>query len=157
MLVDHKKLKNNNDYENLINEINSYKKSNAELENNEFGKYRKKIFKNSYIIDNENLKAVVMPNNTTTPYRTSDGNIDFSKEFNDYTIIFFYKGVEIGHYSRYLKTLSFDELLECSDIVEYNLNSMLGIIPDKKFEIKYNLYFIDNNDRPFYTIINPFV
>ncbi len=146
------KLKNNHDYEDLINEINSYKDFNYIPEDRKIWEYRKKLFDGATTIDKGNIKAVVIPNNTFRPYINNNGKKQkFGVACNDYTIHFFYKGVKIGTYSKYFNKLNFDIKLKDSNIIAHNMNTILDIIPFDKFNIKYETYFVDWNNRPFYS------
>lgn len=151
ILIDKRKLKNNHDYDDLVKEMNSYNDPNYKPkdENKEVWEYRRRYFKDSSSIQIGDIGIIVQPNNEITPNRTNKCGENYTITFQDYTIHFFYKGVSIGIFSGYSKSLSFDHLLENSDIIEENMHLILDSIPFDCFTINYGSVYADWDNRPF--------
>lgn len=149
ILIDKCKLKNNHDYDDLVNEMNSYNDPNFIPINEKAWEYRRKYFKDAKSIQVGNISAIIQPNSEITINQKGIKQLNHKVTYQDYTIQFFYKGVSIGHFSGFHKSLSFDRVLKDSDIIENNMSLILDIIPFDNFNIDYSIGYVDWNNRPF--------
>lgn len=153
ILIDKRKLKNNHDYDELVKEMNSYNdpEYKPKDEDKEVWEYRRKYFKDATSFQIGDIGIITQPNMDITPNRTNKNEDNYKITFQDYTIHFYYKGVSIGSFSGYFKSLSFDHLLEDSDILEQHMHLILDSIPFDNFSINYETYYVDWDNRPFIT------
>lgn len=153
ILIDKRKLKNNHDYDELVKEMNSYTdpEYKPKDEDKEVWEYRRKYFKDSSSIQIGDIGIIIQPNMDVTPNRINKNEDNYNITFQDYTINYYYKGVSIGKFSGYFKSLSFDHILEDSDILEQHMHLILDSIPFDNFSINYGTYYVDWDNRPFIT------
>ena len=151
MKIDARKLKNNNQLQRELDELNMYITDEIPIDMSEsVFRHRQRMYKDAYHkLLNEEVSVIVKPNNkhiSFDAYLKKHTN----KENDDYEIQVYWKQVNIAHYSGHNNQLNVDKVLAKNTwFLNYIYPLVRDEIPNEKHTVMYNVHYVDWNDRPF--------